>query len=191
MSAGNFEAAFTYVVEDEGRYDNDPTDHGGETHYGITARKALEHRCVQHPQGIFPAMWPKEDAACKELARHVYRLDVWRFDGIRDRRLAIKVFDTVVNIGDGVRVIQRAVNVTPDGVYGPETEAALQRLPVDEAIDAISREAADKYIEIARHDAVLIAALEKAGVRLADLQLKYLKGWVRRAIRRPPVTVRQ
>jgi lysozyme family protein len=105
----------------------------------------------------------------------VYRLDYWKFDAIHDARLAIKLFDIVVNIGEGIRVIQRAAMVKADGIYGPRTEAALLRLDAETAIERLCEALADHYVAVCLRD---------------PSQLEFLKGWMRRAVRRPHVGTR-
>lgn len=170
--ASNFDRAFQYVIENEGAYSNDSGDRGGETFWGISAFAREKHRCPQHMGGVKAGDFAGPGG--RELAQHIYRTDFWKFDGIRDARLAIKLFDITVNVGNAVRVIQRAAMVKMDGKYGPVTEAAILRLPTEEAIERLCQSVADEYVEIVRKD---------------PSQLKFLKGWMRRAVRRPPVII--
>lgn len=160
-----------YAIENEGAYSNNPKDKGGETFWGISAYARKAHRCPEHPNGLTAADFTRlHPAESRDLAKHVYRLDYWRFDAITDARLAIKLFDVVVNVGDGIRVIQRAAMVTTDGIYGPRTEASLLRLDPETAIERLCESLADHYV----------------GICLSDhSQLTFLKGWMRRAVRRP------
>lgn len=184
-----FDEAFAYVIENEGAHSNDKADRGGETFWGLSTPARRRHRCSAHPNGIADEHF--RGMAGKEWAKHVYKSDYFRpLEGIRDTRLAIKLFDIIVNFGDPIRLIQRAAGVDPDGVFGPKTEAALLRMPTDFALERLCSEAARRYVEIVRQDPVLREALERAGVKMADLQLSFLGGWITRAIRRPPVTVK-
>lgn len=92
-----------------------------------------------------------------------------------DRRIAIKCFDVVVNFGieGGVRTIQRAAGVRSDGIFGPQTEAALNKMNPEEVLERVSMCSSDRYVDI---------CVGNKG------QLVFLKGWIRRAIRRPPLS---
>lgn len=159
-----FETAISYVLENEGVDFDHPNDHGGRTRYGITEVVAAKHG---------------RDVRTLTLAdaKAIYRSDYWQFDGIRDARLAAKLLDIVVNFGvrGGTKIIQRAAGVLEDGVYGPKTEAALVKLPSEDAIERLSKAQADRYVDICISD---------------RSQWVFLKGWTRRAIRRPPLLIK-
>ncbi len=191
MTPSNFDRAFDYVCASEGPHSNDPADRGGDTYWGISYLARHDHKCPEHKSGVPDIAFRTAADGGRELARHIYRLDYWKFDGIRDARLAMKLFDIVVNIGNPIALIQRAVGVEADGIYGRETEAALTRLPTEEAIERLSLAVGDKYADIVRNDA--ISRMKQWGVPQAEIdkaQLVFLKGWIRRAIRRPPLEVR-
>lgn len=168
---GNFDRALIFILENEGAYSNDASDRGGETFCGISRFGREAHRCPAHASAISADAFRGPDG--RTLAAHIYRLDYWRFDGIRDWRLAAKLLDIVVNMGAGMRVIQRAAMVPVDGKYGPKTEAALQRIPTEEMIGRLCSVMADHYVDICVGD---------------FSQMKFLKGWMRRAVRRPAMT---
>ena len=94
------------------------------------------------------------------------------FDGIRDRRLAAKCLDVIVNFGKsgGTRVLQRACGAAVDGIYGPDTEHRLLSANTEEMLERIAAAAADRYVDI---------------VKATPTQLVFLKGWIRRALRQP------
>jgi lysozyme family protein len=109
--------AIDLILKQEGGYVNDPRDPGGETKYGIS-KKAH----------------PNEDVAnlTVERAREIYRADYWnptaaRIHDISDR-LAVVLFDSAVNQGNGaaVQMLQGLLHVKRDGIIGPMTVAALQ-----------------------------------------------------------------
>lgn len=130
----DFTKALAFVLQNEGGYSDDPGDSGGETYCGIS-------------RNSFPAWagWPiveseKADrdfpgclSANAALNAHVaefYRQNFWapiRGDQIADQALATQLFDTCVNsgVGEGVKLLQRALRVTADGRFGPATAAAL------------------------------------------------------------------
>jgi lysozyme family protein len=186
----NFDQAFDYVIGNEGAYSDDVADHGGVTYFGLSEKARRNHRCPDHPQGVRDEAF--RAASGRDLAKHVYRLDYFKlFEGVRDPRLASKLFDIYVNVGDAVRVIQRAAGVKRDGIYGEQTQAALERMPTEAAIEALCLAVVDEYSEIVRGDAIRL--MKKYGIgdgEIARLQLTFLKGWMRRAARRPPIVIK-
>jgi lysozyme family protein len=184
--SSNFDFAFEYVCGSEGAYSNDAADRGGVTYWGISQAARRDHRCPDHPKGVRDDAFTSAADRGKELAKHIYRLDYWRFDGIGDPRLAAKLFDIVVNVGNPIQLIQREFGVKQTGFYGPLTEAALTAGPAEEAIERLSLAVGDKYVDLARNDAV--SRMRKHGVPDSEVRLlllTFLKGWTRRAIRRP------
>ena len=113
----NFDDAFDKLVGHEGGYVNSREDPGGETNFGISRRS-----------------YPTEDIAgmTLERARVIYLRDYWGpagCDALPDAA-KLQVFDTAVNSGvtAAVRMLQRAVQTTPDGVLGALTLTAIQSM---------------------------------------------------------------
>jgi lysozyme family protein len=113
----NFDIAFERLIGHEGGYVDHPSDPGGETKYGISKRS-----------------YPGEDIKnmTLERAKLIYRRDFWGPAGCDAVPSGIKfdLFDTAVNSGvrTAVRLLQRAVGETPDGILGPRTLAAVQSM---------------------------------------------------------------
>jgi lysozyme family protein len=106
----SFERAFDIVVGLEGGYGNDPDDPGGETKYGISKR-------------AYPEVNIK--TLTLDQAKSIYRFDYWeplRCDEM-PWPLSMLVFDCGANQGlnIAVKILQRALNVTQDGVIGSVT----------------------------------------------------------------------
>lgn len=148
----NFDIAVEKVLEHEGGYSLDPDDAGGETNFGISKRS-------------YPGVDIK--SLTVEDAKVIYKRDFWAFDGVRDQNLATKVLDMSVNLGQAtaMRLIQRALNVTPDGVYGTETERALNSSIANHLIVELRARAA------CRHALLCLAT---------PSQSRFLFGWLRR-----------
>ncbi|CAB5194794.1 zliS Lysozyme family protein [uncultured Caudovirales phage] len=132
-----------------GGYTNDPRDPGGETRWGISKRA-----------------FPREDikALSRAKAVELYREHYWlplRPDEFA-APLAIVLFDIAVNQGapTAIRLLQKACGVAQDGVMGPNTIAAANRLK--DAVARLSAERAIRYASTANFDA-------------------YARGWLRRA----------
>jgi lysozyme family protein len=110
----NFDAAFEKLLGHEGGYVNNPADPGGETKFGISKRS-----------------YPAEDIAGLTIdrAKAIYLRDYWGPAGCDALPDAIRfdVFDTAVNSGvrTAVKLLQRAVGETEDGVIGPRTLQAV------------------------------------------------------------------
>ena len=121
----NFDKAFELLISHEGGLVSNPKDPGGLTKYGISQRQ-----------------YPNLDIANLTLpeVKELYKRDFWdraQCDKMHPD-LAFDVFDAAVNsgIGQAIRWLQRSVNVADDGVIGPLTLAAVQRLDDTSAIRA-------------------------------------------------------
>lgn len=120
-----FDAAFDTLVAHEGGLVSNPKDPGGLTKYGVSQRQ-----------------YPNLDIANLTLdeAKALYYRDYWQRAQC-DRLppdLVLDLFDAAVNsgIGQAIRWLQRSVGVADDGVMGPLTLAAIQRLDDTSAIRA-------------------------------------------------------
>jgi lysozyme family protein len=106
----NFERAFAIILNSEGGYSNDPRDPGKETKYGISSR-------------AYPNLDIKNLTIAQ--AEEIYRADYWdkcRCDEMPEG-LKLPLFDSAVNQGSSraIKLLQTALNLTPDGVIGPRT----------------------------------------------------------------------
>ena len=155
-----FERAFSYVLQNEGVYVNDPSDSGGETKYGISKRS-----------------YPNLDIKNLNLeeAKKIYFCDYWlkgKFEQSSDENIAIQLFDLSVNLGTKAMtiILQRAlrsvgINVIEDGLFGSQTLSGLNNANPKILLAAIKSEAAG-YCR-------LVAAKKPQ-------QQKFLKGWLNR-----------
>ena len=155
-----YEIAFKHILESEGGYVNDPKDPGGETKYGICKRQ-----------------YPKEDIKnlTIERAKEIYHADYWKpyfYDKVSEA-LAIKVFDTAINIGprNAFRLLQEAANalganLTVDGAIGPKSLDVITKLKEKDILDQFRKLQADYYRTLV--------------VKNKNLE-KFLKGWLNRA----------
>lgn len=114
----NFDQAFETLIGHEGGYVDNRADPGGVTKFGISKRQ-----------------YPSEDIAnmTLERAKEIYARDYWGpagCDGLPDAA-KLQVFDTAVNSGvkTAIRLMQKAVGSTADGVLGPLTLQAVQSMP--------------------------------------------------------------
>lgn len=116
----DFDRAFDLLLGHEGGYSNHPSDPGGETMWGVTAR-------VARANGYLGDM----RAMPRHVAKDLYRKLYW--NKIRADELPAEVryplFDAAVNSGpaQAIRWLQRAVGVGEDGALGPMTLEAAHR----------------------------------------------------------------
>jgi lysozyme family protein len=113
----NFDQAFDRLLGHEGGYSFSPSDPGGETMFGVTAR-------VARANGYSGDM---KDLP-RDKAKEIYRAKYWtpvRADELPEA-LRFDVFDAAVNsgVGQAVEWLQEAVGANPDGAIGPKTLAA-------------------------------------------------------------------
>lgn len=117
MEVTPFQRAFERTVGHEGGYVNNPADPGGETKFGISKRS-----------------YPAEDIPnlTLERARQIYFRDFWNTTRCEylPGFVSLELFDAAVNHGPkpAIRLVQRALRVTDDGVVGPVTIAAADAI---------------------------------------------------------------
>lgn len=147
-----FDLAIPIVIWNEGGLTGDPNDRGGLTNFGISQRS-----------------YPNLDIATltQQDAVNIYHRDFWKFDGIMNQQLADKVFDATVNMGHtAIKILQRLVGVSDDGVYGPATEKAINVMNPGALLGQFRSALVDHYEAIVAAD---------------PSQVKFLSGWLRRA----------
>lgn len=110
MTRLTFDIAVNRLLEAEGGYVNDENDPGGETNWGISKRS-----------------YPQLDIRhlTREDAKAIYKRDFWLpLRGLPESVL-FQLFDFAVNsgIGNAVRSLQSAINVSPDGHWGPHSQS--------------------------------------------------------------------
>jgi len=128
----NFEACLKKLLAHEGGYVNHPSDPGGMTNLGVTAR--VWEEWVGHPvdEKQMRALTP-------ELVAPLYKRKYW--DACRADELVsgldYAVFDYAVNSGVGraAKTLQGCVGVTMDGGIGPATLAAVKNQDPKELIE--------------------------------------------------------
>jgi lysozyme family protein len=114
----DFDTAFTALMGNEGGYSNNPADPGGETMWGITARVARQW-------GYSGAMKDLPQDTARRIAYDMY----WKPAHCPDLppEVSFDVFDCAYNSGpeQAIKILQRAVGTTDDGVFGPATVMAM------------------------------------------------------------------
>lgn len=132
-------------------YENDIDDPGGATKFGIDQRS--------HPNVDIRNL-------TMEQAKEIYRKDYWAKvkGGELPEKIAVVIMDIAVNNGTGraAKWLQELAGVQIDGVIGPITVAASQKLNEMDVVSLLDRRE-DFYRAIAKG-------------RMA----KFLKGWLNR-----------
>jgi lysozyme family protein len=128
-----FLAAVAFVFQIEGEHSEDPSDPGGSTWWGISRR-------------AYPDIpWPPT----QDEAQAIYHRDYWMACRCAELpgQLAVCLFDAAVNQGAGaaIRLLQREVNTTEDGIIGRATLSAIRGRNHDELTAAFMARRAVKY----------------------------------------------
>ena len=114
----NFDAAISHTLQEEGGYVNHPSDPGGMTNLGVTAR--VWEEWVGHPV---------DEKQMRGLTKvdvvPLYQRKYWNACRCSELPTGIDlcVFDTAVNSGPGraVKLLQQCLGVPADGAIGPKT----------------------------------------------------------------------
>jgi lysozyme family protein len=163
----SFHRALKFILDAEGGYVHDPLDRGGATNYGITQ--------AAYDRWLHPRSHHVKEITLAEVEA-IYHDDYWVPIHADDLPwpLCLVVFDAQVQHRPGVAmtILQKVVGTTVDGIWGPQTREAVQRLV----------ERGETY-EAA--EAILWARLELycGIVRGRPDQGKFLRGWVLRMVR--------
>lgn len=147
----------------EGGFVDDPHDRGRATHWGVTQATLGRVWGLGHDATIDQVRaLGREDAVAILLQAFVYGCG---FDRIADWRLRFAAVDYGINSGTAraARTLQRIVGVTPDGVLGPVSLAAINGLSADQVQVAIARSLADRLRFIGRLTALPLQSRFAAG----------------------------
>jgi lysozyme family protein len=153
----NFRQSLAYLLKDEGGNDDDPADHGGRTSRGITQR---EYTSWRKKQGL-----PNRDvwtATTKEIET-IYHDEYWDpHCDLLPSGTDYLYFDMAVNAGPSraTKLLQKALGVTADGAFGPNTKRAVEEANVKDLIK--------KYTEV------------KRAFYIGLNQPRFTKGWMNR-----------
>ncbi|MDR1304478.1 MAG: hypothetical protein LBK76_04560 [Verrucomicrobiales bacterium] len=159
----DFDSFFEWLMKWEGeRLENVPGDKGGVTKYGIDQRS--------HPDVVIAAL-------TRDRARRIYAQEYGSSIGATlPVPLNWVMFDAEVNMGclGACRCLQRAIDVDADGVIGPVTRAALQRVEPRATAARLIMERERRYKEIAWTNSTQDRFLPGWLNRVADLKKNLL-----------------
>ena len=143
----NLKKLIPFILKWEGGFVNDPDDLGGATNKGITIgtfgeyrkRKGLPPPTVQDIKNLSDSDW-------YEIFKTLY-WDRWKADEIKSQSVANILVDWVWASGvHGIKRPQRILGVSPDGIVGSKTIAALNAADPKKLFDAIKADRA-KFID--------------------------------------------
>ena len=160
-----FPNCLEFTLRCEGGYTNNAADPGNWTGGAVG-----QGTCKGTNFGISAAAYPDLDIInlTRDGAGAIYRRDYWTplRCGEMPYPVALVVFDTGVNLGVGYAAhqLQHVLDVTPDGVIGPETLAALGKRTVSDVVQSY------------------LVGRTLAYMTLAQRKPEFLEGWVHRAI---------
>ena len=130
----NFNIAFAQILEDEGLYDNNSNDTGGETVLGLT--RLADHDWKgwyivdeQKQRPNYPRNLNDVIDTLKQLAYSYYKMKYWdkvMGDMIENQQEANSICNSYVNTGaQAIILAQRALNLPETGHMDTETVNAL------------------------------------------------------------------
>ena len=131
----NFEKSLELVLQHEGGYINHPSDPGGMTNLGVTQQ-------VWEAWVGYSVDEKEMRSLTKELVAPLYKSRYW--DAVHGDKLPCGAdylaFDFAVNAGAFrcIKTIQRALNITADGIIGPVTLKAIQDTNAEDFINSFS-----------------------------------------------------
>lgn len=158
-----FARCLLVVLRNEGGYSNDPHDPGGATMKGITQAVYDQYR---KDKGLpFQPVIHITDDEVKDIYFTMY----WKpmnLEPLNHDYLALSVFDHGVNSGPrtAVKILQRLVGETDDGVVGSDTIRAVREFNGDIEVEYMKRRKLF-YVTLVQ---------EKPSLR------PFLKGWLKR-----------
>jgi len=175
----NFEPCFEKVLSLEGGYwlHEIPGDRGGMTYAGIA-------------RNMWPN-WPgwgkidsgQMDAELTGLVKDFYKTNFWdgiRGDQIEFQGVAFMLYDFAVNAGikTAVRIAQRIVGATPDGILGDKTFEKLNAYVEDEKDERIFM-TTFSLLKVFRYKNICLND-KLRGQDKIESNIKFLCGWINR-----------
>ena len=129
-----------FILRWEGGYINDQADLGKQTNKGVTLstyRSVFgKNKTVSDLKKITDEQW--------ELIFKKFYWDKWKADDIKDQNVANILVDWLWCSGSyGIKIPQRVLGVSVDGIVGPKTIAAINARDGRELFDTIKQERKD------------------------------------------------
>jgi len=160
----DFDTAFNWLMdsEDPERKFEPIPDVGGKAIAGINS-----HSFPTAYARIAALSQPSRVASVYNFYLGYFWTPSW-FSQLTSNEVTKRVFDAAVNMGSSVAVklLQRCLplDVARDGIWGPDTIRAANRMPENALVEAFKKERREYYMSIPNNE-------------------KYLKGWLARCAR--------
>lgn len=163
----NIDVFWPFVRSFEGGFVNDPADSGGATNRGVTIATWKKQGYDKDGDGDIDVqdlrLITDEDA--KRIMKANY-WDRWKADAIIDQSIANILVDWVWGSGAyGIKIPQKLLGVTIDGIVGPKTIAAVNAQNPVVFFEKLKKERADYFERICVTN---------------PKNRKFLNGWMRR-----------
>ena len=130
-----FDVAFDRIIGHEGGFQNDPKDRGN-----WTSGRIGKGELVGTKYGIAAMTYPTVDIKnlTVDQAKGIYYEDWWlplKMDHM-PQAVPYQMFDAAINHGmnRASMLLQKAVDAHPDGVIGPRTVAAVNRMELNDVL---------------------------------------------------------
>lgn len=157
-----------FILRWEGGYVNDPLDKGGPTNMGVTLETWRSVGYDKNGDGVIDAedikLLTEDDVINRVLKPHYW--DRWKADQIKSQPVANILVDWVWGSGlHGIKIPQRVLGVTQDGLVGPKTLAAVNCADPCKLFNEIKKE----------REAFLYRIVDNN-----PTQKRFIKGWLNR-----------
>ena len=142
-----------FILKWEGGFVNDPADLGGATNMGVTIGAWKSCGYDKDGDGDIDVddlrLLTREDVVNRVLKPHYW--DRWKADDIKSQSVANILVDWVWASGaHGIKIPQRLLGVSVDGIVGPKTLAAVNARNPRELFDMIKLARFDFIEDICR-----------------------------------------
>lgn len=183
----NVDILLPFILKFEGGFVNDPADSGGATNKGVTIATWRSVGYDKDGDGDIDVQDLKlisnKDVRDRVLKPHYW--DRWKADQIHSQKIANILVDWVWGSGaNGIKIPQRLLGVTVDGIVGAKTLAAVNAADPDVLFDRIYQ-ARERFLHDITNQS--IANYEKKIKRKATnaelmkhTKKRFIKGWLNR-----------
>lgn len=164
----NVRKLLPFILMWEGGYVNDPVDKGGATNMGVTIGTWRKVGYDKDGDGDIDVddlrLLSKDDVLNRVLKPHYW--DKWKADQIKSQSVANILVDWVWGSGaNGIKIPQKLLGLTVDGIVGPKTLAAVNSSDSLVLFNTIKAE----------REAFLYRIVERD-----PSQKRFIKGWLNR-----------